>query len=367
MKILKLLSNPLGKSKLASETNCKEIASFIDDVLDEAKKPSDVYYNWWGRTKDKDSKIDEIDKSLVDDYPVIIHNGFNKATRFHLTSAKSVTIDDIIQSRYHTTFVIGKTHFRNYDYQGYVEFNDVILSMTFSKYDVSSLTKEHIIFTCLHTMFYYIKAFDGDKWIVNVKDLWQTVQRIYDLDISYYEQIAVQYGFGYTPDKRTRQSFKKRPTCADDLISCFEDGMTQTEKKEAVMKWWRCGERTARKYMSEFGLSEQKYTRTDYKEVKELHDHIDDAVDEIADEIEIRSSEVIARINDVSEQIDNQTETLREIERIKVDNLMAQIDARMNFHNQVIGSKLDEQFTNLTQALSSVSSNMFSVPNITDK
>ncbi len=133
------------------------------------------------------------------------------------------------------------------------------------------------------------------------------------------------------------------------------------------MKWWRCGERTARKYMSEFGLSEQKYTRTDYKEVKELHDHIDDAVDEIADEIEIRSSEVIARINDVSEQIDNQTETLREIERIKVDNLMAQIDARMNFHNQVIGSKLDEQFTNLTQALSSVSSNMFSVPNITDK
>ena len=119
--------------------------------------------------------------------------------------------------------------------------------------------------------------------------------------------------------------------------------------------------------MQQFGLTDDTYTRTDYKEVKELHEHIDDAVDEIADEIKVKSSEVIARINDVSEQIDEQTETLRDIERIKVDNLIAQIDARMNFHNQVIGSKLDEQFTNLTQALSSVSSNMFSVPKSTDK
>ena len=143
--------------------------------------------------------------------------------------------------------------------------------------------------------------------------------------------------------------------------------MTQTEKKEAIMKWWRCGGSTARRYMQQFGLTDDTYTRTDYKEVKELHEHIDDAVDEIADEIKVKSSEVIARINDVSEQIDEQTETLRDIERIKVDNLIAQIDARMNFHNQVIGSKLDEQFTNLTQALSSVSSNMFSVPKSTDK
>ena len=112
----------------------------------------------------------------------------------------------------------------------------------------------------------------------------------------------MKYGFGYTPEiKRTRQSFKKRPTCADDLISCFEDGMTQTQKKEAIMKWWKCGSTTARKYMSDFGLSDNKYTRTDYKEVKDLHEHIDDAVDEIADEIKIQSSDVIARINDVSE------------------------------------------------------------------
>ena len=140
--------------------------------------------------------------------------------------------------------------------------------------------------------------------------------------------------------------------------------MTQTEKKEAIMKWWRCGGSTARRYMQQFGLTDDTYTRTDYKE---LHEHIDDAVDDIADEIKIQSSEVIARINDVSEQIDEQTETLREIERIKVDNLMAQIDARMNFQNQVIGSKLDEQFANLTQALSGFGANMFSAIKNTDK
>jgi len=46
---------------------------------------------------------------------------------------------------------------------------------------------------------------------------------------------------------------------------------------------------------------------------------------------------------------------------------MAQIDARMNFQNQVIGSKLDEQFTNLTQALSGFRANMFSAIKNTDK
>lgn len=267
----------------------------------------------------------------------------------------------------HKEFVVGKNHLE-YELQRYNVINDIILAMTFSKYDVTTLTKEHILFTCICTMFYYFKAYEGDKWLIQIKDLWQVLQRIYDTDISYFEDLALKFGFGYSPEiKRTRQSFKKRPTCADDLIECFEDGMTQTEKKEAIMKWWRCGGSTARRYMQQFGLTDDTYTRTDYKEVKELHEHIDDAVDEIADEIKVKSSEVIARINDVSEQIDEQTETLRDIERIKVDNLIAQIDARMNFHNQVIGSKLDEQFTNLTQALSSVSSNMFSVPKSTDK
>lgn len=313
--------------------------------------------------------MSDIDKSLVDDYPLTIHSGFNTSTKFYCTSAKSVTIANIISCYYEDKeFKIGKNHVQQYELFKFNVLNDIILAMTLSKYDITSLTKEHIIFTCLCTMFRFFKAFDGDTWLINVNDLQQIVPRIYDLDISHFEEIAVKYGFGYTPEiKRTRQSFKKRPTCADDLISCFEDGMTQTQKKEAIMKWWKCGSTTARKYMSDFGLSDNKYTRTDYKEVKELHEHIDDAVDEIADEIKIQSSEVIARINDVSEQIDEQTETLREIERIKVENLVAQIDARMDFRNQVIGSKLDEQFTNLTQALSAISSNMLSVPNITDK
>ena len=353
----------IGRAEQASATNRELMNQFIDDVLN--KTPREVYYNWWG----KDSIMSDIDKSLVDDYPLTIHSGFNTSTKFYCTSAKSITIANIISSSYENQeFIIGKTHIQQYDLNKFNVLNDIILSMTISKYDITSLTKEHIIFTCLCTMFRFFKAFDGDKWLIQISDIQQIWHRICDLDISHYEQIAVQYGFGYTPEiKRTRQSFKKRPTCADDLISCFEDGMTQTQKKEAIMKWWKCGSTTARKYMSDFGLTDDTYTRTDYKEAKELHEHIDDAVDEIADEIKIQSSDVIARINDVSEQIDEQTETLREIERIKVDNLMAQIDARMNFQNQVIGSKLDEQFANLTQALSGFGANMFSAIKNTDK
>jgi len=51
-----------------------------------------------------------IDKSLIEDYPVVIHNGFNRASHFHLTSAKSITLADIIQNATHQSFVLGKNH-----------------------------------------------------------------------------------------------------------------------------------------------------------------------------------------------------------------------------------------------------------------
>lgn len=336
--------------------------SFILDMLDAQKKPKEIYHKWWHcdyRENKKDSLMSMIDKSLIEDYPVVIHNGFNRASHFHLTSAKSITLADIIQNATHQSFVLGKNHLQ-YQLQRFNIINDIILAMLFSKYDVSSLTQEHITFSSLHTMFFYFRAYECDNWLIQIKDLLQILPRIFELDISYFEQIAVQYGFAYYPEiKRTRQSTKKRPECADDLIKCFEDGMTQTEKKEAVMKWWRCGERTARKYMSEFGLTNDKYTRSDYKE---LHQHMDDAVEEITDDIKLQSSNVITQTHNVTEHIDAWAEKKAQIEKIKVNRLIA----KMNFNNHVTNSKLDEQYESLSKVLTGLSAKMIQTVPIPD-
>jgi DNA-binding ferritin-like protein len=171
------------------------------------------------------------------------------------------------------------------------------------------------------------------------------------MDISYFEQIAVQYGFAYCPEiKRTRQSTKKKPECADDLIKCFDDDMTQAEKKEAIMKWWRCSKRSARRYMSEFGLTDYKYTRSDYKE---SYQQVNDTVEDITDNIK-QSSNVITQAHDVTEHIDAWAERMSQIDKIKVDRLIAKI----NFNNHVSNSKLDEQFESISKVLNGMTAKM---------
>lgn len=157
--------------------------------------------------------------------------------------------------------------------------------MTLEKYDVKTLYKEHIIFTAIASMFYLFRVFDDEgNYIVNVNDITVVLGELLDTDLSTFEQVAKFYNFHVDrEEKRTRAKKKNIPTCVEDLTECFESGMTQTEKKEAIMKWWRCGERTARKYMQQFGLTEKKYERSDYKE---LHNHIDEATDEICNHID---------------------------------------------------------------------------------
>ncbi len=124
--------------------------------------------------------------------------------------------------------------------------------MTISKYDVTSLFMEHIIFSVYATMFYLFRVFDDTgQYIVNVKDCIVVIKEVLNSDISVFENAARYYGFERCPAdmKPSRKSLKIKPTCAEDLAKCFTIGMTQTEKKEAIMKWWRCGSSTARHYM----------------------------------------------------------------------------------------------------------------------
>lgn len=103
--------------------------------------------------------------------------------------------------------------------------------------------------------------------------------------------------------------------------------------------------------MSEFGLTNDKYTRSDYKE---LHQHMDDAVEEITDDIKLQSSNVITQTHNDTEHIDAWAEKKAQIEKIKVNRLIA----KMNFNNHVTNSKLDEQYESLSKVLTGLSAKM---------
>lgn len=282
-----LSTEKLGLTASASKHNSEVLNDFFNKCTWVSSSAQNLYYDYWtAAIHDEDSPMTTVGKSLVSDYPITVHTGFNKSDCFFVTSAKSVKLGDIIEQATKKKFVVGETHFQKYTYDSYRRISYIVISMTLSKYDVSTLHKEHIFYTLLSVLFRLYRVYDDNgQWIVNVMDAARLLSEVLDADTLEFDLIAKQYEFIYRPSEARTRRTKQKPACLEDLTSCFAEGMTQTEKKEAIMKWWRCGERTARKYMQQFGLTDSKYVRSDYKE---LHEHIDEAVeavDEAADNI----------------------------------------------------------------------------------
>ncbi len=271
-----LFSEKTGLTESASDQIRDVINEFFNDCTTSA--PDKIYKNYW---RGDDSIMNKVGKSLVTDYPLKVHDGFYRTNTFFVTSIKSIKLGDIIEQASKKSFVVGESFFKKYSFESYRQLSHIVLAMTFVKYDVTSLYKEHIIFTLLAVMFRLYRVYENGQWLVNTMDVARLLTEVMDMDTVQFDLIAKQYGF-YSQDVRTRKlnllDIKRKPTCAEDLTSCFAEGMTQTEKKEAIMKWWRCGSSTARRYMQQFGLSSKKYERSDYKE---LHEHIDEAVEAI--------------------------------------------------------------------------------------
>lgn len=294
------------RNLLATETNgltesaSNQIRDIINDFFNACitTAPDKIYQDYW---RGDDSIMNKVGKWLATDYPLTVHYGYNRTNTFFVTSIKYVKLGDIIETVTKKKFVVGESFFKKYTFESFRQLSHIVLAMTFAKYDVTSLYKEHIFFTLLAVMFRLYRVYENGQWLVNTIDVARLLTEVMDMDIVQFDYIATQYGFKNSSDVRTRTiNIKRKPTCAEDLTSCFADGMTQTEKKAAIMKWWRCGERTARKYMQQFGLTDCKYTRSDYKEV---HEHIDEAVEAVSEQINEATDAIVEHIDDATDTI----------------------------------------------------------------
>ena len=52
-----------------------------------------------------------------------------------------------------------------------------------------------------------------------------------------------------------------RPRCKNELMTVVQDGMTQTQIAQAIQDYWEVGERTARTWMHQYGLTRKYRSR----------------------------------------------------------------------------------------------------------
>lgn len=221
------------RNLLATETNglTESVSSLIRDVINDffndctATAPDKIYQDYW---RGDDSIMNKVGKSLVTDYPLKVHDGFYRTNSFFVTSVKSVKLGDIIETVTKKKFVVGESFFKKYNFESFRQLSHIVLAMTFAKYDVTSLYKEHIIFTLLAVMFRLYRVYENGQWLVNIMDVARLLSEVIDMDTVQFDYIATQYGFKYSnSDVRTHTfNIKRKPTCAEDLTSCFADGMT---------------------------------------------------------------------------------------------------------------------------------------------
>lgn len=227
----------------------------------EELKPSQFYRKW---LMGADSVIKQIDVSLLTEYPVEYRCG-NKKKKFFVTSLNGFNITDFIHRRWQLDMDFKQNKLLSYDLQKYIVLTVLIMSLTINKYKIETLYREHIIFVCVNVMLTFFTLYKDEKFLVQLNDVYDVTKKILLTDISIFENIREVLGFKHQekPSQRKTRIFSK-----EDIMDFINPDDSQTTIKKKIMKWCPCGERKARQIMQQYGLTNQNYTRKDYKKKK---------------------------------------------------------------------------------------------------
>jgi hypothetical protein len=138
--------------------------------------------------------------------------------------------------------------------------------MTICKYRPETLYREHIIFVCIKVLVTYFYLYDKTGLLVNLKDMAPISKAVLETDINVFYIIAERLGFRYI---QHNEVVIGRSLNREQVIAMVEPGDSQTTIKKKIMKACPCGERKARNIMRTYGLTNQKFTRKDFKKSSE--------------------------------------------------------------------------------------------------
>lgn len=269
----------IGLEKAVHEKVMNEMKDFFVKLESKDADPQSIYYTW---IKGDRSEMAKIGRTLLNEYNLIINPGFYRPRgSTFVTSAKSFNMRDYVRDKYNYTFYFNSSKFHSLDYNQDVFYYlaQIGVAMLINKFDISSLSVEHIMYQVVMTLFSFFRIFEkketGCVFLIEIGDIQMIIRSVLELDKCVFDNLARYYSFYYDGTvvyKPIALKHATKPTCKDDITECISDDMTQTQKKEAIMSAWKCGSSTARKYMQLYGLTDPKYARKAIQCIKSEND-----------------------------------------------------------------------------------------------
>ena len=263
-----LKTNFIGTEKAVHEKVMNEMKDFFDKLESADADPQSIYYTW---IKGNRSEMAKIGRILLNEYGIITNPGYYRPRdSTFVTSVKSFNIRDYVRNKYDYTFYFDSSKYHSLDYNQNVFYYlaQIGVAMLINKFDVSSLSVEHVMYQVLMTLFSYFRLYEkketGCIFLIEISDIQPIIRSVLELDKNNFDNLARYFSFYYDSTiayKPKALKHANKPTCKEDITECIKDGMTQTQKKEAIMSAWKCGSSTARKYMQLYGLTDTKYAR----------------------------------------------------------------------------------------------------------
>lgn len=210
-------------------------------------------------------RFDRVERSLLEDYSIEMVKG-HKPKQLLPSSFLSFKLTDHIEKKYAQKIDFKIHKLLSYDFSIYKALTGISISMTICKYRPETLYREHIIFVCIKVLVTYFYLYDKTGLLVNLKDMAPISKAVLETDINVFYIIAERLGFRYI---QHNEVVIGRSLNREQVIAMVEPGDSQTTIKKKIMKACPCGERKARNIMRTYGLTNQKFTRKDFKKSSE--------------------------------------------------------------------------------------------------
>lgn len=174
-----------------------------------------------------------------------------------------------------------------YSYLNFLEMAKMETAMLIYKYE--TVYEFEIEIAVVSLLLKYFEIYQEDmmtlqqSWTLQASEIRNVINAIMSMELSELKRYTdlIDVSFALHRKSERKEDFKTRPTCKEDLQMCFTEGMTQTEKKIAIMEQWNITSmRTVERLMQMYGLTrpynKEAQPKATAEAVTELHNVIPD-------------------------------------------------------------------------------------------
>ena len=270
MKIKDLLIENPKKATIAYLDDCAEIR--INQFAALAGKPSEYPQIVVSEYQKHFEKIDKEWSSAVKHS--ILHG--RKSKRIFLQSIKKFKIDTFIEEELKYKIHHSKYSFTRmkYSYYNFFELSKMQLAMLLYKYGDELMYFELRVAVLELLLFYFnlysqydnYGPFPERTWIIQSGEIEKCLNDLFILSTEDLKPYMDYIDTKYKVQIQTRfddDVFKRhlRPKSKEELMTILKEGMSQAEINGAIQDYWEVGERTARTWMRQFGLTRKYRSR----------------------------------------------------------------------------------------------------------